>query len=318
MLSDGRAGNDRQALALAARLAERVERVPFTLRSPWDWLAPRWLPGAWASLPELQRAALLARPPPGLLVGCGRRAALLTRLLGAHWGRRVPCVQILDPRLSTRHWDVVVAPRHDRLQADNVVQTLGALHPVDPAWLEAGRRAHPQLGALPSPRTLLLLGGPTRAAPLRRRDAESMFALLRHWFERDGGSLMLSGSRRTPGWLRRLAEQALDSVSGPRYWPADGGDNPYAGMLGWAERIVVTADSVNMVSEAAATPVPVLIHAPRPPRGGVGELLRELTERGRIRPLKLGYRPWAVEPLQELGPTAQAVAQRLGWLSAKC
>ena len=34
------------------------------------------------------------------------------------------------------------------------------------------------------------------------------------------------------------------------------GANPYAGMLGWADRIVCSSDSVNMLSEACATRAP--------------------------------------------------------------
>ena len=40
--------------------------------------------------------------------------------------------------------------------------------------------------------------------------------------------------------------------------------NPYAGLLGWADRLVVTPDSVNMISEACATGKPVYTFAPRP------------------------------------------------------
>ncbi|MBT5646243.1 MAG: hypothetical protein HOJ41_00140, partial [Rhodospirillaceae bacterium] len=41
-------------------------------------------------------------------------------------------------------------------------------------------------------------------------------------------------------------------------WFWDGsGDNPYFGLLGLADAIVVTADSVSMVSEACATGKPV-------------------------------------------------------------
>jgi hypothetical protein len=42
------------------------------------------------------------------------------------------------------------------------------------------------------------------------------------------------------------------------FWggPQDG-ENPYAGILAWSDRILVTPDSVNMISEACATGKPV-------------------------------------------------------------
>src|SRR5690606_35737615 len=143
-LSDGRAGNARQALALAAALsAGPVDEVRLDARAPWRWLAPRRLPGAaraWGA----DFDALLAAPP-AVAVGCGRQAALATRVL-------------------PRHWDVVVAPEHDRLQGANVVAVAGSLHPVDEAWLARGRGAFPALGALPGPRIAVLVGGPSAHA----------------------------------------------------------------------------------------------------------------------------------------------------------
>jgi uncharacterized protein len=40
------------------------------------------------------------------------------------------------------------------------------------------------------------------------------------------------------------------------------GDNPYPAFLAHADRFIVTADSVNMISEAAATGKPILIFRP--------------------------------------------------------
>jgi hypothetical protein len=56
-------------------------------------------------------------------------------------------VQILDPRIAPRHFDVVVAPSHDRLVGGNVIETLGALNPIDDDWLERGRQHFPALSA---------------------------------------------------------------------------------------------------------------------------------------------------------------------------
>src|SRR5690606_11690409 len=146
-LSDGRAGNARQAQALAAALAPAPRDLVLAPRAPWRWLAPRRLPGDGDAFGPGFAAALAA--PPTLAVGCGRQAALATRILR---GRGSRVVQVLDPRLAPRHWDVVVAPAHDGLAGPNVVTVTGSLHPVDEAWLRDGREAFPGLGDLPGPR----------------------------------------------------------------------------------------------------------------------------------------------------------------------
>ena len=49
ILSDGRAGNQRQARALAAAMAVDAREWLLEPRAPWRWLAPRMFPGSRAA-----------------------------------------------------------------------------------------------------------------------------------------------------------------------------------------------------------------------------------------------------------------------------
>ncbi|CAN0411073.1 unnamed protein product [Discosporangium mesarthrocarpum] len=70
-----------------------------------------------------------------------------------------------------------------------------------------------------------------------------------------GAGLAVTASRRTGAENEKHLRAALAGASS---WFWDGtGDNPYFGLLGLADAIVVTADSVSMVSEACATGKPV-------------------------------------------------------------
>src|SRR5690606_24037654 len=306
-ITDGNAGNVRQAHALAAALGRPIRDWRLEPRTPWRWVAPRRLPGAARAFgPSFADA--LSRPPR-LAIGCGRQSALATRLLRAR-GARV--VQLLDPRMDPRHWDLVVAPEHDRLDGPNVVRLLGSLHPVDYAWLAEAAGHYAALATLPRPRTALLLGGNSGHA---RLDAAFLHAtldvLVRH-LEDEGGSVLATTSRRTPpefaGELRkRLAGHESLVWSGP----ADGG-NPYPGLLAHADRIVCTGDSVNMLSEARATAVPVHIagvaRAGRRPRRFIDSLLGM----GRARRLDGRMESFPVTPLRETARVAAEVRRRLG------
>ena len=155
ILTDGHAGNVRQARALAYALRLRAHATTLEPRAPWRWAAPRCLPGSAAAFGD---ALEVADAQPLLAIGCGRQAALATRLLRSRGARSV---QILDPRIHPRHWDLVIVPAHDPLRGANVLTLLGSLNPVDDAWLAAARAAFAELGHLPGPRTALLVGGPT-------------------------------------------------------------------------------------------------------------------------------------------------------------
>ncbi|MCY1251586.1 Mitochondrial fission ELM1 [compost metagenome] len=95
----------------------------------------------------------------------------------------------------------------------------------------------------------------------------------------------------------------------------DGGDgvNPYAGLLGWADRIVVSPDSVNLLSEACGTRLPVAVALEQQAQGRMVRFQQALRARGRLqgRWLDWGY-PGPIEPLRETGRIAAQVREALG------
>lgn len=311
-LHDDRAGNARQALALARALAANAVELALDPRAPWRWLAPRRLPFGTRAFGE--RFAELASVPPDLAIGCGRQAALATRLLRER-GSKV--VQILDPRIDPRHWNVVVAPEHDGLRGDNVISMLGSLHPVDDPWLAQARREFPALAAFPSPHTVLLVGGPSRHAALGDAEFQSLLQMLSTRTQAEGGSFSVVASRRTPtSWCEGMS-CIPEQLPGLRWRGHHDGANPYAGLLGHADRIVCTPDSVNMLSEAAATLAPVFAWKPDAVTGRPRGFIDTLMERGRIRALDALDRDNAmdafdVEPLRETARIAAAIRRQLG------
>ena len=300
VITDGAAGNERQALALASALGVSARVMSLPLRAPWAWLAPRRIPGGRLALSDRDRAGFEA-PWPDVAIGCGRSAALLTRMLRDLSAGDCYCVQILDPRIDPRHWDAVIAPRHDRLEGPNVLHTLGSLNPIDDAWLASGRDAFPDFETLPRPRVALLVGGPRRGIEfderLSQRLIETVGTVAR------GGSVLATASRRTPpGFTARLRD-ALAGFPG-FFWNGEG-TNPYPGLLGWGDHIVVTPDSVNMLSEACAAGVPVHTVATAPLPEKIARFHAALRERGLL--AEAGEPRAAVAPLRE----TQAVAAEL-------
>lgn len=313
-ISDGAAGNERQALALAHALGLEPRVLRLRIAEPWNLFAPRLLAGARGAIRDVDGMPLGA-PWPHLAIGCGRRAALLTRALRGWSGGRSWTVQVLDPRIATSAWDLVIAPQHDGVRGSNVIATIGALNPVDAGWLAHGRTEFPSFAALPSPRTALLVGASTRA---QRLDAAYFDALLERVAARqarDGGSVLASVSRRTPPDIAAHLRRALAAFPGVFWGGAADGPNPYAGLLGWADRVIVTPDSVNMLSEACATGRPVRTFAPRPIVGKLAAFHAELTASGHLRDLDDDTPRPQPPPLAETAAIAELVAQR--WRAAR-
>jgi mitochondrial fission protein ELM1 len=248
---------------------------------------------------------------PDLAIGAGRVGAAALLAVRHASGGRTRTVQILDPRIDPARFDLVVAPAHDRLNAANAISIEGSLHAIDDAWLARERLAHAQLKRLSSPRTVVLIGGRRRGVTIDRRSFVRLAETLENWRLREPGSLIVIGSRRTPGpWVRRSRRMF---ASADVLWFADAdGNNPYRGALAWGDRFIVTADSVNMQCEALATGRPVYSLCESVPSGKIGRFHRAQVEAGRLRPLRPEPAVWSYPPLRELARIASLIRKRLG------
>ena len=83
-------------------------------------------------------------------------------------------------------------------------------------------------------------------------------------------------------------------------------------MLGLADMIVVTADSVSMVSEAVATSAPVLL-ARLPGRSArIGGFMDALAQDGRVRDFAGRFAHWETAPVDDTAAVAAEMKRRLG------
>ena len=233
------------------------------------------------------------------------------RALRARSGGAVFTIQILDPRVDPALYDLVIAPHHDGLEAANVIHTVGALNPVDDAWLARAAVDFSTLQQLPQPRTAVLVGGPHRDLALDAGWFDGLIAQLEAVLSREGGSLMITVSRRTPAaWTERLHGAFHNGCA--YFWEGErDGPNPYAGYLAHADRIFVTPDSVNMLSEACATGKPVLSWLPRAASGKLAAFHAALRAQGWLHDLgESAVAPRPVSPLRETAGVAEQIWQR--------
>jgi hypothetical protein len=218
-------------------------------------------------------------------------------------------VQCQDPRVDPSKFDLVTPPEHDGLTGPTVFPIVGSPNRITPGRLAAARAEFaPLFEPLPSPRVAVLVGGSSRThGTLDSTAAERLGAMLRQ-IAGDHG-LMVSTSRRTPPASAAIIKRHLQ-VTNAFMWDGTGA-NPYLGMLAWADAFVVTADSVNMICEAAATGRPVHIFPLGPGRRKAQLFQRSLTERGIARPFNGVIQQWRYAPLDETGRAADRIAALL-------
>ena len=308
-ISDGTAGNERQVLALARALGHVPRIVRVSLREPWATLAPRFTLAARSAI-RVQGGGDISPPWPSLAIGCGRRAALLTRLLREWSDGRTTTIQILDPRISSSHFDHVITPQHDAMPGDNVIRTIGALNPVDDAWLCEARESHAYFAAFAGPRHGVLIGASSRAQRIDADYCKGLVEQCRAKQGNGGGSFLVTVSRRTPPDVSDFLRLAFAGLPGMFWAGSVDGDNPYAGILAWADRLVVTPDSVNMLSEACATGRPVWTYAPKPIIGKLAGFHTELVGAGYLRALGDTHPRPSIAPLRETAAVAELIQNR--------
>jgi mitochondrial fission protein ELM1 len=305
---DGKIGMANQVLGLAEAVAgvldgTVVERR-LAVRAPWRWLPPH----AWvAPLAALDSAGDRLVPPwPDILISCGRLSAAPARAAKRAGGGRIFWVQVQDPRYARGEADLMVMPRHDENGGGNAFATLGAVHRVTPTRLaEGARHFGPTFAGLKRPLIAVLLGGDNhvyRLTPERLATLSRQLAAL----AAQGFGLAITTSRRSGSRVASVLRQALPDAF---IWSGDG-ENPYFGLLALADAIVVTADSVNMVSEAAATGKPVHIVELE---GGSAKFARfhaAMREAGATRPFAGAIERWSYTPPDDTARAAAEVARR--------
>ena len=318
VVSDGRAGMENQALGLAEAVARQVPLDISIKRLTIDPL--------FASLPEMFWGDAFSRvkqsrspdgtlspltPPfPDLWIACGRRTIPLSKALKKNGASFV--VQTQDPRTGPEQFDLVIPPEHDRLSGENVFPVIGSPNRLTTESLstEADRlRSH--LPAHSRQRIAVLIGGDSKAYRLSDERMKEIIATLTQ-LHADGNFLMITTSRRTGDANRRILAEALsgDNIFLLDGAPLDGTGNPYFGLLGLADHVLVTEESTNMVTEAAVTGKPVHLLSLE---GGNEKFTRfhsTMAERGITRPLSLPLESWDYCPLTETDRAAAEIIRR--------
>ncbi|WP_248304538.1 mitochondrial fission ELM1 family protein [Breoghania sp. L-A4] len=306
MLSDGKPGDEAQCIGVAEALAvpytiRRVAPRPlFALLMPWGPIDPRDAPSRVGSP--------LAPPWPDVAIASGRRAVPYLRALRRASRGACFTVFLKDPRTGAGAADFIWVPEHDALRGPNVLATPTPPHRFSAQILEECRAATPaDIAALPAPRVAVLVGGDSRHHTFTPRDIESLSAKLQS-LAASGAHLMITTSRRTPESLARVLREI--AASGDHVlWDGTGG-NPLADFLAHADAVVVTADSTNMVGEAAVTGKPVLVFEPSGGHAKIRHFLKKMSELGITRPFAGRLETYRYEPLDSTCTIAAAILER--------
>ena len=311
-VTDGRVGIENQALGLADAIQRLTPAEVTPRRVRFAAMFDRW-PNALRLWPNAMLAAdsdRIQAPFPDLAIANGRASLPFSTRLRRWSAGRTFVVQLQDPRASLASFDMVIPPLHDGLVGANVFPLLGSPNRITSERLREGAAPFLQsLSALAGPRVAVLVGGRSKTHEMTPERAARLADQIAGAIDQAGGSLMMTYSRRTPGPARAALTAGLAATPGV-IWDGEGA-NPYFAYLHLADHILVTEDSVNMTTEAAATGKPVHVLPLDGSSAKFDAFHAALQSRGVARPFTGALETWTYAPLDETTRAAREVLERM-------
>lgn len=319
VVTSGAAGMVNQGLGLAEALARRlpglaIEQKNVRLKQPWGTLTPFLRYPALSVLTK--DSDPLTAPWPDAIIGVGRQS-IAPALACRATNPATTLIQLQRPTAWSSQFDVVIPPVHDHVaKRANVIESIGALHRVTPARLAQEQPAFAaSLVRLKTPRYAVLIGGNSKTHQLTETALTRLISDLKDLVGSSDCSLMISTSRRTGQEAEQRLRQAFDREP---HWFWDGtAPNPYFAFLAAADAIILTNDSVSMISEASATGKPIYLFDLPGGSQKFDRFHRAMEEHGLTEPLPRAPRGALLTPERPIHLEADRVAglilERFAW-----
>lgn len=303
IITEGLAGTENQCLGIAEAMGMPAIVKRIGLRQPWKALSPYL--GFECPLTFTEP---LTAPWPDILIASGRKSIAASRYIKKKSGGKTFTIQVQDPRVHPKQFDMVVVPQHDPTRGDNVFVSVATPNRITHQKLNTAKQDFAHLfEKIPSPRIAVLIGGSTKRHIFTAQENAALIEKLKNM-----NGLMITTSRRTGEDNTKTIKAHLTR---PENFIYDGTtQNPYMGMLAWADIILVTADSTSMISDAATTGKPVYIL----PMNGLtkrqNQLIENLKSHGAVREFDGKIDKWDYPPLSDSAQIAAEIQKKCGLL----
>ncbi|MFC1754566.1 ELM1/GtrOC1 family putative glycosyltransferase, partial [Thermoproteota archaeon] len=272
VLSDGKAGHLKQSQALV----ELIKILPFNVKAEVVeihqksilqkvffyisvFFSSKGCQGCMWCLKSLcvsDKAQSLLKNYYDVVISCGSGLAMINRCVA--FENMARSIVIMKPGIfSFKRFDLVILPEHDRIvKGRNVVSIKGAITTgfkredknareiIAKYGLNDSSIAHPVVG--------LVIGGDNSHLKLDVDNVKKVVLSLKSSIDDLGGTLLVSTSRRTSAKVEQFLKDELKCYSRCKVLFIANEDNPqgsFEAILSCSDMLIVSADSISMVSE---------------------------------------------------------------------
>lgn len=262
VLTGYKAGDNAQVLALADALGWRYDVKRFNYRKT-ELLSNRLIAVTLAGIDKTSSSDL-SPPWPELVITAGHRNEPVARWIRKQSGGRTRLVHVGRPWAPLDVFDLIVTtPQYFLPDRPNVLKNDLPLHGVMNTRLkEAADAWRQRFAPLSRPYTAVLIGGDSGPFVFTVEKGQCLGQQVNSMALHDGGSLLVTGSARTPEPVFQAFQRELSVPAYIHRWSETGEANPYLAYLALADRLVVTGESMSMLTEASFTCKPLYIFDP--------------------------------------------------------
>ncbi len=247
-LTDGSQGMISQTKGLANELSVNIKEVKTEIIFPWNRLQPGILP----IFSLIFKNKLPTNEIPDVVISCGRKSVYLSVYLKKKYPNIIN-IHIQNPKISSKYFSFVIAPNHDALHGENIINSTGAIHHFKKT---KNLKNHYEINT----KNLItcIIGGENNHYNFSKENTLDLCERIKKMKSYNNNKeILVITSRRTNQEIKYILNKELNSIS--TLWFGEG-KNPYEFALYNSSYFIITSDSTSMISEASISGKPIYVY----------------------------------------------------------
>ena len=250
ILSDNLIGHEKQSISLAEKLninykIIKIKKLNFIERK-------------FSFFFNLKKKNFFKSPFPKLIISCGKHTAYYSKLIKKKLNKEIFSIFIQKPPININNFDLVIVPKHDNCKGSNVIETQGALTKINFEYIKRINKKKKKPNILKKTFISVLIGGNSRHHKITRSILDQIINKLNLIQKKNKIKIFILFSRRTIKNDYLYLKKNLLNKNFVFILP-ESKKVSYLDALSFAKAIIVTSDSVSMVTESCSTGKPTYI-----------------------------------------------------------
>jgi hypothetical protein len=244
-----------------------------------------------------------------IVISCGRKSVIPSIALKKRFGNEIFNIHIQNPKVSLKHFDLIISPEHDNIKGENVLTTQGSIHYLTKKEIAENSR-YLQLDKGKKQVVAFIIGGPNKYYNYSEEQVHFIFNKVKTLFTPDKFKIVIIPSYRTP---ERIIKKAFNTFGFNHHVVKKIDKKAYLSSLALADYIIITCDSTSMISEAAVTGKPVYIAMMKPNRSirRFRSFYNQLKDLGIAKELTDSIDSWSYDKLDEVNRIAPIIREKM-------